>query len=53
MSIRQPSYIQMIVHELYVNIFKKSTSELRYIIYLYKHIFNLYYNTYIIKIYLL
>lgn len=32
MSMKQPSYIQLIVHELYVNIFKKSTSELRYII---------------------
>lgn len=32
MSKKQPSYIQLIVHELYVNIFKKSTSELKYII---------------------
>lgn len=32
MSRRQPSYIQLIVHKLYVDVFKKSTSELRYII---------------------
>jgi len=32
MSKRQPKYIQKIVHILFVNIFKKSTSELRCVV---------------------
>lgn len=35
MSKKQPNYIQSIVHILYVNIFKKSTSELKYVKYLF------------------
>lgn len=31
MSKSQANYIQLIVHALYVNIFKKSTSELKYV----------------------
>lgn len=41
---RRPDYIQTIVHTLYVNIFRNSTSELWYIsYYVYKYYFITYF----------
>lgn len=50
MSRKQSYFIQRIVHLLYVNIFKKSTPELRYIINIFLHFFINHYNVFFIKL---